>query len=95
MDEASEFLEGKGAVHQTLRRIAHRLNDLGIPYAVVGGLSLFAHGFRRFTEDVDILVTAEGLRRIHKELEDLGISRHFGAARTCETPNRASRLSSW
>jgi hypothetical protein len=45
---------------------------LGIPYAVAGGLALFAHGFRRFTEDVDLLVTAEGLARIHKELEGLG-----------------------
>ena len=72
MDEASEFLEGKGAIHQTLRRIARRLNELGIPYAVAGGLSLFAHGYQRFTKDVDLLVTREGLRKIHKEMEGLG-----------------------
>jgi hypothetical protein len=32
-------------------------------------MALFRHGFRRFTEDVDLLVTKEGLRRIHAELE--------------------------
>jgi hypothetical protein len=45
---------------------------MGIPYAVVGGLALFQHGLRRFTEDVDILVTKEDLRRIHHELEGPG-----------------------
>ena len=38
------------------------LDDLAIPYAVAGGMALFAHGFRRFTDDVDILVTREGLK---------------------------------
>lgn len=81
MDEASQFLEGKGAVHQTLRRIVERLKELGVPYAVVGGLSLFAHGFRRFTEDVDLLVTPEGLRQIHKELEGLGYTPPFAGSK--------------
>lgn len=72
MDEASLFFEEKGAVHQSLRRIVRRLNDLGIPYAVVGALSMYAHGYRRFTQDVDLLVTPEGLARVHKELVGLG-----------------------
>jgi hypothetical protein len=81
MDEASLFFEGKGAVHQTLRRIVRRLNDLGIPYAVVGALSMYAHGYRRFTEDVDLLVTAEGLARVHKELDGLGYLPPFERSR--------------
>ena len=32
-----------------------------IPYAVIGGMALNAHGYRRQTTDVDILVTSEGL----------------------------------
>jgi hypothetical protein len=91
MDEASEFLEGKGAVHQTLRRIARRLNELGIPYAVVGGLSLFAHGYQRFTKDVDLLVTREGLTRIHKELEGLGYKPVFrGSKNLQDTESRVN-----
>ena len=48
------------------------MRNLNIPYAVAGGMALFSHGFRRFTEDVDILVTREGLDRLHRELEGLG-----------------------
>ena len=43
-----------------------------IPYAVAGGMALFEHGFRRFTDDVDILVTREGLKTIHARLDGLG-----------------------
>src|SRR5262245_38493982 len=64
MSQGSLFFEGRGKVQETLRRITKRLDELNIPYAVVGGMALFAHGFRRYTEDVDILVTREGLVRI-------------------------------
>ncbi len=59
-------------VFVTLERIARRLNDIDVPYALVGGLALFRHGFRRFTEDVDLLVTPEGLATIHERLVGLG-----------------------
>jgi len=72
MTEASIFFEGRGEVYATLRRISARLTDLKIPYAVVGGLAIFHHGVRRFTEDVDLLVTREGLAEIHRTLEGLG-----------------------
>jgi hypothetical protein len=72
MDEGSRHFEEKSAVHETLRRICQRLNEMEIPYAVVGGMALFKYGYRRFTEDVDILVTRESLTRIHKELDGLG-----------------------
>src|SRR3954471_3433432 len=72
MNESSLFFEGKGKVQETLRRITRRLNDLGIPYAVAGGMALFHHGYRRYTEDVDILVTREGLTKIHDRLDGLG-----------------------
>ena len=72
LSEGSRHFEEKSAVFQALHKIATRLNDLGIPYAVVGGMALFQHGLRRFTEDVDILVTKEDLRRIHEKLDGLG-----------------------
>ncbi len=77
MAEGSRYFQEKSALQDTLRRITSRLDQLGVPYAVAGGLALFAHGFRRFTEDVDLLVTAEGLARIHKELEGLGYVQPF------------------
>jgi hypothetical protein len=72
LDEGSMHFDQNNAVHRALRRITTRLTELGIPHAVVGGMAMFFHGFRRFTEDVDILVTKEGLAEIHQKLEGLG-----------------------
>ena len=77
MSEGSLFFEGRGGVQQSLARIVRRLEERGIPYAIAGGMALFLHGYRRFTEDVDILVTREGLQRIHTELTGLGYLRPF------------------
>ena len=70
--EGSMHFEQESAVHKTLRKITRRLDELGIPYAVVGGMALFFHGYRRFTDDVDLLVTREGLQRAHESLEGRG-----------------------
>ncbi len=70
--EGSLHFEKDSAVHRTLQKIVRKLDELGVPYAVAGGMALFFHGFRRFTEDVDILVTREGLQKIHAELEGHG-----------------------
>jgi hypothetical protein len=70
--EGSMHFEEKSAVHRTLHRIARWLDELHIPYAITGGMALFFHGFRRFTEDVDILVTREGLDEIRRHLDGLG-----------------------
>src|SRR6266404_422176 len=70
--EGSMHFEKGSRVHKTLEKIARRLEQLGIPYAVAGAMAMFQHGYRRFTEDVDILVAPEGLARIHTELEGRG-----------------------
>lgn len=72
MEEGSLFFAGKNAVHLSLRKIAKRLDELGIPYAVAGGMALYLHGFRRFTDDVDILVTRESRKEIQRRLSGLG-----------------------
>jgi hypothetical protein len=72
LSEGSRHFEGKSAVHAALHNIARRLDDLGIPYAVAGAMAMFSHGYRRFTEDIDLLVTADGLKKIHDSLEGLG-----------------------
>lgn len=81
LSEGSEFFEGKGAVQSALLKITRRLDELGVPYAVAGGMALFFHGVRRFTEDVDILVSREGLKRIHEELEGRGYLPPFTASK--------------
>lgn len=70
--EGSMHFEKESAVFKTMQGITKRLTELGIPYAVVGGMAMFLHGYRRFTEDVDILVTKERLALIHEKLAGLG-----------------------
>ena len=72
MSEGSRHFESDSAVFTALHNITSRLKALGIPYAVVGGMALFRHGLRRFTEDVGLLVTKESLKTIHEKLEGLG-----------------------
>jgi len=64
--------EEQSAVHRTLRKICADLSRHGIPHCVVGGMALFFHGYRRFTEDVDLLVTPHGLKQLHEELDGRG-----------------------
>ena len=59
-------------VHHTLRKVATKLEELGIPYAIAGGMALGAHRFVRATVDVDVLVTAGGLKEIHANLDGKG-----------------------
>lgn len=79
--EGSMHFEERSAVHATLRNLTQALNELGIDYAVAGSMAMFLHGFRRFTEDVDVLVTAEGLARIHEALEGRGYVKPFAASK--------------
>ena len=75
--EGSLHFEDKSAVQKTLRKITARLTELGIPHVVAGAMALYRHGFRRFTEDVDLLVTRDGLKAIHDALDGLGYLRVF------------------
>lgn len=86
------YFDERGAVHQALHRIAERLKELGIPYAVVGGMALFAHGVRRFTEDVDILVDRAGLERIHQELEGRGYIPVFAGSKNLRDAEAGVRI---
>jgi len=70
--EGSMHFDEKSSVFRSLHKITSRLKELDIPYAVVGGMALFSHGVRRFTEDVDLLLTPKGLEDVHRELDGLG-----------------------
>jgi hypothetical protein len=72
VNEARKIFRGESMVDESLTRITQRLDELGISYVVVGGMAVFHHGLRRFTEDLDLLVRGEDLPRIHSELEGRG-----------------------
>jgi hypothetical protein len=80
---AGDFFMNKGVVYETMRRLVRRLEEEQIDYAVLGALALAAHGYPRFTLDVDILLTPEGLRRFHERLVGRGYVLAFpGAQKT-------------
>jgi len=90
--EASRFLMGEGPVHQSLQKIAKRLETLGIPYAVVGGLAIAAHGATRMTDDVDVLVDPEGLKATHEALEGLGYVAPFRGSKQLRDTETSVRI---
>jgi hypothetical protein len=90
--EASLYFEGQGAVNRTLHDLAKRLDELGIPYAIAGGMALFAHGFRRFTEVVDVLVTREGLADVHRHLDGLGYTPVFAGSKALRDVESGVRI---
>jgi hypothetical protein len=51
LERRKQFFEGKSAVQEVLRKITSKLQELGIDYAVAGGMALFSHGFRRLLAD--------------------------------------------
>lgn len=92
LEEGSMHFDERSQVHQTLKRLAKKLEELQIPYAVAGGMALFSYGFRRFTEDVDLIVTAEGLDKIHQQLEGLGYIAPFKGARQLRDAESGVRI---
>ncbi len=60
--EASAYFAGVGTLHNSLHRLAARLEQEGIAYALLGGLALAEHGYPRMTEDIDVLLTPSGLQ---------------------------------
>jgi hypothetical protein len=55
-----------------LESLARRCREEGIPFAVVGAVAMRQHGYVRFTEDIEIVTTKDGLDRIHARLVGLG-----------------------
>ena len=90
--EGSMHFEKESAVFRTMLEVTKRLDDLAIPYAVCGGMALFQHGYRRFTEDVDILVTKEGLKLLHEKLEGLGYLPPFQGSKNLRDTQTGVRI---
>lgn len=90
--EGSMHFENDSAVHKTLRKITRRLEQLGIPYVVVGGMAMFFHGYRRFTEDVDLLVTPDDLQEIHRQLEGAGYLPPFAGSKQLRDTDTGVRI---
>jgi hypothetical protein len=73
--EADRFFQGEGRLRRTYDRITERLDELGISYALIGGYALILYNVRRFTEDIDLLVSKNDLDRLLQALVSRGYLR--------------------
>ena len=79
--EGLRYFMGEGTINKTLTRLANDLEQHEIDYMVIGAIALLAHGYPRFTEDIDLVMTSEGLQKFHDELVGLGYSPAFSGAK--------------
>src|SRR5215216_1140777 len=79
--EGLRYFMGEGTLNRTLARLANDLDERGIDYIVIGAVALLAYGYPRFTEDIDLVMTAEGLQKFHEELVGLGYVPAFPGAK--------------
>ncbi len=57
------FMMERSPVHDTMRRLAKAFTELEIAFAIAGAMAANAHGHRRTTADVDVLLRREDLAR--------------------------------
>ena len=88
--EGLRYFMGEGQLNDTLGRLSSDLEDHGIDYMVIGAVALLAHGYPRFSEDIDLVMTAEGLEKFHAELIGLGYAPAFPKKRLRSTVDGVS-----
>jgi hypothetical protein len=79
--EGLRYFMGEGTLQGTLAQLSSDLKRHGIDYMVIGAVALMAYGYPRFTEDIDLILTSEGLETFHRELIGLGYAPAFQGAK--------------
>ncbi len=67
-----QFFMQQSPIHDTMRRLAAAMNEMQIPFAIAGAMAANAHGHKRTTADVDILIRREDLQRFKDRFSGLG-----------------------
>jgi hypothetical protein len=80
--EGLRYFMGEGTLNNTLAQLSIDLKNNGIEYVVIGAVALLAYGYPRFTEDIDVVLTPEGLDTFHRKLVGLGYVPAFEGSRT-------------
>lgn len=79
-EEGLKLFMGKSLLNNALRRIVLDLEEQGIDYLVIGAIALNQHGYRRFTEDIDLVLTKDGLQKFQEQLIGLDYRPAFEGA---------------
>jgi hypothetical protein len=78
---AERFFMGKAEVQHAMRALVTRLDELEIPYAIVGAMALNEYGYQRVTVDIDVLMTRESLQRFKDHWLGRGYVEKFPGSR--------------
>jgi hypothetical protein len=79
--EGLRYFMREGSLQGTLAQLSSDLKQREIDYMVIDAVALMAYGYPRFTEDIDLVLTSEGLETFHRELIGLGYVPAFPGAR--------------
>jgi hypothetical protein len=79
--EGLRYFMGQGDIHGALAQLSSDLQRADIDYMVIGAVALLAYGYPRFTEDIDLVLTTEGLEAFHQNLIGTGYLPAFQGAR--------------
>lgn len=89
VEYAEEFFMGSSNLHRALKKLIDAMDRAGIPYSIVGALALGEYGYRRTTEDVDVLLTSDGLDAFKARYLGRGYVERFpGSKGMRDTQNR-------
>jgi len=81
LEYAEKFFMGTADVQRAMRKLVAALEELAIPYAVIGGMALNEYGYRRVTVDVDVLLTKASLQRFKDHWLGRGYVEKFPGSR--------------
>lgn len=78
---ADVFFMEQSPIHQAMRRLADALQEMNIPFAIAGAMAANAHGHKRTTADVDVLMRAEDLQRFKQRWIGRGWTDNFAGSK--------------
>jgi hypothetical protein len=85
---ARRYFMGDADVQRAAKRIASVLGEMHIPYVICESLAVAAHGHARLTQDIDVLLTPDGLRRFKEHWLGKGwVERYPGSRGMRDTEN--------
>ncbi len=67
-----QFFMEKSPIHDTMQRLSTALREVQVPFAIAGAMAANAHGHKRTTGDVDVLLQPDGLAAFKKRWSGLG-----------------------
>ncbi len=74
---ADQFFMEASPIHETMRRLSKTLGEMHISFAIAGAMAANAHGHKRTTSDVDILIRRESLLRFKERWIGMGWADKF------------------